>query len=168
MVKARHAADEIAFHFRQHRAHALLVLVQGQELALHRFAQLAEVRPASARRTDTSTSGPVLTSTPSSTATKTSPSDVGLVGQNPGRQRRHAIQSVRQEPKRTLAGLGDDARHAGLLGENLERQEDLKIHGRVAAWFTARAASALAGSAAAFGGVGLAPCAFASSIAPIM
>ena len=32
--------------------------------------------PTIARRTETSTSGPVLTSTPSSTATKTSPSDV--------------------------------------------------------------------------------------------
>src|SRR5271166_5534193 len=46
MVKARHAADEIAFHFRQHRAHALLVLIQSQKLSLHRLAQLAEIRSA--------------------------------------------------------------------------------------------------------------------------
>ena len=44
IVKRRHAADEIAFHFRQCRAHILLLLVQGQKLALHRLAQLAEVR----------------------------------------------------------------------------------------------------------------------------
>src|ERR1019366_184987 len=50
IVKARHAPYEIAFHFRQHRAHASLALIQGQKLPLHRFAQPAEIpsdqRPA--------------------------------------------------------------------------------------------------------------------------
>src|ERR1035441_998204 len=44
---------------------------------------------------------------------------------------------MRQEPKRAVARLGDDARDAGLFGKNLERQENLKIHGcrrHVRAW----------------------------------
>jgi hypothetical protein len=68
-VKTHHTADETALHFRHHRADALLPFVQVQKLPLHRLAQLAEVRSAMALRTETNTSGPVLTSTPSSTAT---------------------------------------------------------------------------------------------------
>src|ERR1039457_2785302 len=44
---------------------------------------------------------------------------------------------MRQEPKRAVARLVDGAREAGLFGENLERQENLKIHGcrrHVRAW----------------------------------
>ena len=46
MVKAREAANKAGFQFRHDRAHALLVLVQGHELLLHRITQLAEVRSA--------------------------------------------------------------------------------------------------------------------------
>ena len=94
---------------------------------------------------------------------------IGLVGQNARRQRRHAIEPVRQEPKRTLARLGDDARHAGFLGEDLERQENLKIHER-----RRHVRPSVRRSASAwlrFGGCRLAAAAafaFASSIAPIM
>jgi hypothetical protein len=35
---------------------------------------------------------------------------------------------MRQEPEQTFARFGDNAQHAGLLGEDLERQENLKIH----------------------------------------
>ena len=49
MAERREAAQETGFQLRHHRAHALLVLVQGQELALHRLAQPAEVGPAASR-----------------------------------------------------------------------------------------------------------------------
>ena len=44
-----------------------------------------------------------------------------LVGENPGRQRGNAVQAVRQESEGPLASLGDDARNAGLVGEDFER-----------------------------------------------
>jgi hypothetical protein len=40
------SGGENRFHFRHHRAHALLPFVQVQKLPLHRIAQLAEVRSA--------------------------------------------------------------------------------------------------------------------------
>jgi hypothetical protein len=51
-----------------------------------------------------------------------------FVAENPGRERRDAVKSVRQESERAFARLGDNARHAGFLGEDLEWQENLKIH----------------------------------------
>src|ERR1035438_9766207 len=71
-----------------------------------------------------------------------------LVGQNPGGERRHAVQTVRQESERALAGLRDDARNAGFLGEDSEREENLKIHERrlrhvpPPVWFSARVSAA--------------------------
>src|ERR1035441_1154600 len=53
-----------------------------------------------------------------------------LVGQNPGGERRNAVQPVWQESERALAGLRDDARNAAFLGEDFEREENLKIHER--------------------------------------
>ena len=48
----------------------------------------------------------------------------------PGIERGHAIEPVRQESKEPSRVSSDDARHhAGLLGKNLERQENFKIHG---------------------------------------
>jgi hypothetical protein len=52
-----------------------LLLVQRQKSFLHRVRNWPGPFHPIARRTETSTSRPVLTSTPSSTATKTSPSD---------------------------------------------------------------------------------------------
>ena len=53
-----------------------------------------------------------------------------FIGQNSGRERRDAIEPVWQKSEGALAGLRNDARNAGFLGEDLERQEDLKIHER--------------------------------------
>src|ERR1035438_303234 len=71
-----------------------------------------------------------------------------LVGQNPGGERRNAVQPVRQESERALAGLRDDARNAGFVGEDFEREENLKIHERrllhvpPPVWFSARVSAA--------------------------
>ncbi len=92
--------------------------------------KLAEVRSAEARRTETSTSRPVLTSTPSSTATKTSPSDRRLVSQNPRRERGDAIQPVREDPNEPVRVSATMRETPARLGEDLKRQEHLKIHAR--------------------------------------
>jgi hypothetical protein len=46
MLKGREATQKPGFQSRYHQADALLALVQGQKLLLHRIVQLAEVRSA--------------------------------------------------------------------------------------------------------------------------
>src|ERR1039458_4430636 len=53
-----------------------------------------------------------------------------LVSQNAGRERRNAVQPVGQESERAFPCLRNDARNAGFVGEDLERQQYLKIHER--------------------------------------
>ena len=74
-LKVRHAAQQPALKFRRDPAHALLLCVQSQKLLFHRGAQLGQIHSADSAATDTNTSRPVLTMTPSSTATKTSGPD---------------------------------------------------------------------------------------------
>ena len=68
--------------------------------------------------------------TPSSTATKTSPSGFRLVNQDSGHQRRHTIESVRQKTKRPFASFRHDAGDSRFFGEDLKWQQNFKIHER--------------------------------------
>ena len=43
-IVKRHATDQIAFHFRKRRSYAAFLLIKVKKLALHRRAQLTEVR----------------------------------------------------------------------------------------------------------------------------
>ena len=144
MMKRGESANKAALQFRQHRTHGLLLLVQIQKFPLHRLAQLIQVRSPIALRTETSTSAPVLTSTPSSTAMQTSPSASVSNTSIPGASA--ATQSSRwgKSPNEPCARLRDDAQYAGLLGEDLEGQENLKIH---ACWLHVPASLGLALSA---------------------
>jgi len=129
-VECHHLADQAAFHLRQHRAHALLVLVQGQELLFHRRAQLAEVGSGQGaaygnEHIRTGLDQHAFVHRHVDLARR-----LGLVNQDARCQRRHAIEPPRQDAECTLARLGDDAGHAGCVGKDLEGQEDLKVHQR--------------------------------------
>ena len=52
-----------------------------------------------------------------------------LVCQYAGRERRSAVEPAGQQAERTLAGLRDDPRDAGLVRKDLGRQQDLKVMG---------------------------------------
>jgi len=109
MVKSRHAPDETAFHFRQDRAHALLLLVQGQKLLFYRIAQVAEVRSAQRPAHGNEHVRAGLGQHPFIHSHQNFPIRFCLVNQNARHQRRHTIESVRQESERAVARLRDDA-----------------------------------------------------------
>jgi len=82
--------------------------------------------PPIALRTETRTSMPVFTSTPSFNGHVDFARGLDLIRQYPRSKSRNAVQPVRQESKRTLASLRNDARDSGFLGKYSKRQEDFK------------------------------------------
>src|ERR1019366_7852619 len=127
-MKLREAAHESAFQLRQHRTNLLLPLVDIHKLPLHRLAQFTEIHTANcvAHRDEhirASLNQHTLIDSHVNFAFCFS-----FKSQYPRCQPRHTIEPMRQQSKRTLARLRHDALHAGFLGEDSERQENLKIH----------------------------------------
>ena len=102
--------------------------VKGQKLSFHRIAQLTEVRSADRPAHGNKHVRAGLDQHPFINGHVNLALRFGFVDQNSRRERRHTIESVWQESKRALARLRDNARHAGLSGEDLKRQEHLKSH----------------------------------------
>ena len=97
------------------------------------------------------------------------PPSVCFVGEDPGHERRNAIEPVRQQTERSLAGFGNDARHVGLSRAKISNGS------RILRFMGARGDLALAlisvasrGLAAVGSSFRCAAVFFASPIAPIM
>src|SRR5208337_4844447 len=99
MLKLHEATDESALHLRQHRANALLLLVQAEKLPLHGLVEFVEVRPADGITHRDQNIHARLDQHPLIDSQIDLAFRLRFIGQNSWCQSRRAVESVRQESK---------------------------------------------------------------------
>src|SRR5664279_1834593 len=129
MFKLHEPAYKTAFHFGDRSANVALALVERQKLTFHRFMKLAEIRSADGVAHGDEHIRACLDQHAFIDGEVNRSVFFCFVSQDSGRKRRNAVEAVRQDSERPLAGFGNDARYVCFLRENLEGKQDLKIHG---------------------------------------